>query len=299
MPHKFSASEFIEKNKGNNRPLFRWTVGPSPFGNKILFESCRTFSVLYGDIADGVAVFNTCFRPDALARFQDELGKYGVSCVAADTGSLPLAPKNTGWKFYPPRLRMQSHEVYIDSDLVLLARGSHINKFFSSNKAFANRGINTSLGSNTLDMIKKNIPMQPINAGIFGFPPNYDITDAIIEKSNNWDNWFDEQGLTARLVMMTDHYVIPDPVIFNYHNSEPGILTTYFSKYPEHIYRIKERTDEMEGFHFVTSQKSKENPAWLYYEKKPFGFVNRSNPPVSFKSFQWSRGIATDTIKLA
>lgn len=295
MPHDFSAFKFIEKNKKNKRPLFRWTVGPSPFGNKILFESCRTFSILYGDIADGVAVFNSCFKKDALIKFQDELGKYGVDCVEADFDSLPLKPKNTGWKFYPPRLRMQSHEIFIDSDLVMLARGWHINSFLSSNKSFANKGIGKSFGSQAKDI---NQSFPSINAGIFGFQPGYDIEDVLIKSVDSWDYWFEEQGLTAKLVSMTEHQIIPDPVIYNYHNSNCNILTTYFSKYPIEIYKIKEFTDSMEGFHFVTSKQTDENPAWIYYEKNPFGFVNKKNPPSGFKSFYWSRGEVSKAIKL-
>ena len=297
MPHEFSASAFIERNKNNTRPLFRWTVGPSPFGNKILFESCRTFSILYGDLADGVAVFNSCFDHKTLEKFQKELCKYNVDCIKADIGSLPLQPKHTGWKFYPPRLRMQSHEIFIDSDLVMLARGWHINNFLSSNKSFANKGVIADFGSHTKDIRDENIDFPPINAGIFGFPPKYDINEALIEHIG-WEDWFDEQGLTTRLVVMTEYQIIPDPVIYNYHNCDCGMVTTYFSKYPTEIYRIKERTDEMEGFHFITGNQITENPAWIYYEKKPFGFVNKLHPPKEFKSFYWSTGITANSIKL-
>ena len=69
------CESFIEQNKSNEKPLFRWTAGKSKHYNVILIESIKTFSKLYGDIADGVHTETDLLKPS---------NPYSASKAAAD-----------------------------------------------------------------------------------------------------------------------------------------------------------------------------------------------------------------------
>lgn len=290
--HNNSCAEYIKANKDNNRPLFRWTVGQSKHENIIFLESVRTFRILYGDEADGVAVFNSSFSKKSFDLISKYLKRFKVDCLWADSASLPFKPAMSGWKFYPPRLRIQSHEIFIDSDLVLLSRGMYIDQFLNSDVCMGNCAFGTSYGTYN-GAVRKMMgsSYQGINAGLFGFPPGYDVKPIIEKHFRGWNDWFDEQGLSVMLVVGVKHMLIPPPFVYNYYNDDNTYSKTYRMRYPIDIYRHEIWTDTMEGFHFCTAGAGGLNPAWLHYCSFPFGQVNKdSNRRFVMVGGAWSSG---------
>ena len=285
------CESFIEQNKSNEKPLFRWTAGKSKHYNVILIESIKTFSKLYGDIADGVVVFNSDFPCKNFKCFENYLNKYNIKCIFADEKSLSFAPKNYAWKFYPPRLRIHTHEIFLDSDFILLSKGNHILEFLSGSYAFANTTRLPKFGD-YFDKIKghKSLRGMGINGGIFGFPPNYDIKNIIENNHFGWDNHLNQQGLTAFLVLNIDHKIIPPPYFYNFYNCNCSIITSFKCKFPKNIYKNEEFTDKMEGFHFCTGLSDNINPAWKYYAQKPFGQVNKDRKDLPEDINLWASG---------
>ena len=287
-----SCRDYIEVNKSNSKPLFRWTVGESKHENVIFLESVRTFRLLYGDEADGVAVFNTSFSKRSFELLRKYLVRFNIDCVWADPDSLPFKPAMSGWKFYPPRLRIQSHEIFIDTDLVLLARNMYIDDFLKSNVCLGNCAFGTSYGSYA-GSIRKMMgrKYQGINAGLFGFPPGYDVSPIIIKHFRGWNDWFDEQGLTVMLVVGVKHRLIPPPFVYNYYNDDNTYSKTFKMRYPVDIYKHEVWTESMEGFHFCTAGSGGLNPAWLHYSSFPFGKVNaESSRKFTMVGGAWSSG---------
>jgi len=282
---------YIEKNKSNLKPLFRWTVGKNSQYNVILLESIKTFHLLYGDLADGVLVFNTDFPEKNFNCFVNFCQKYNIDCLYADENSLSIKPCNSAWKFYPPRLRIQSHEVFLDSDFVLLKKGECLLDFFQDNYAFGNTTRLIKFGD-YFDELKKHKSLRGmgINGGIFGFPPNYDIKNYIEKNNKGWKNTLNQQGLTAYLVLNHKHKIIPPPTFYNFYNCNCSIITSFKCKFPKHIYKNKDYTDKMEGFHFCNGMVNQINPAWRYYMKNPFGQVNLNRDGLPDASFWWASG---------
>ncbi len=288
-----TCHEFIEYNKDNKKPLFRWTAGKDNNCHVILFESIKTFKKLYGDIADGVIVFNEDFTKNSFLCFQNYFKDLNINCIYGDSDALPFKPKNAAWKFYPPRLRLQSHEIFIDSDLVLLSKGKYIQDFLNSDHAFANISRLRKFGD-YFEEIKEINPKQlrgmGINSGIFGFPPDYDIKPIIQKKYKGWDNHLNHQGLVASLVLDIKHVMIPPPYIYNYYNCHCSIITSFKCKFPNFIFREKRFTDIMEGFHFCNGNNNNLNPAWKYYSQNPFGKVNENTNELPDKMKSWASG---------
>lgn len=293
------CSDFISANKGNKKPLFRWTVGMSRHENTIFLESVRTMRLLYGDEVDGVAVFNTSFSKKSFSMIKKYLQRFNVDCIWAEEESLPFKPAMSGWKFYPPRLRLQSHEIFIDTDLVLLSRGRYIDKFLKSEVCMGNCAFGTSYGvyeQSVKWMMGRNY--QGINAGLFGFPPEYNVEPIIKKHFQGWNNWFDEQGLTVMLVVGVKHMLIPPPYVYNYYNDENSYSKSFRWKYPVDIYRHEIWTDEMEGFHFCTAGSDGFNPAWLHYCSFPFGEVNKDHDGFKIVGGNWSSGSSRKVVSL-
>ena len=115
------------------KPLFRLTIGPvKEFGLKLLKKNVRLIKKNYPE-ADVVVCFNQ-IDPALLNVDVDKINQLDY------VNSLPYYPKAETWKLYPPRLRMESHEIILDNDILFFKRIPEIDEFLSSNRSLLFEG---------------------------------------------------------------------------------------------------------------------------------------------------------------
>lgn len=173
------------------KPLIRWTIGRvHQYGHKSLDLSIKLINKLYGDAFDYFVCYNSIQR-----RELKYLEKYNVSFIEQDPASLSCTPSGVAWKLYPPRLRMESHELFIDNDLVLFKKLDKINQFLLSNSVIYTEGLFGLYGN-----YKPHVSLRKfLNSGIIGIPPNFNFKAKIEAIIKPWNDYFDEQGLVASI----------------------------------------------------------------------------------------------------
>lgn len=171
----------------SEKPLVRWTVGPSGFRHDdlILHRSVCNFRRIYGDTFDYAICFN--------GRPRSELDGLGVDLVEQKpVGGMP-EPHGVAWKLYPPRLRPHSHELFIDHDLVFVDRLPHIELFLSLPDSFVYT--QCPVGLRNYGAFESAIPEGfRLNSGLFGLPPGFSFDLSAVD---SWGGYFDEQGFVA------------------------------------------------------------------------------------------------------
>lgn len=188
------------------RPLFRVTVGGSvsKYGLDILYKNIRMLKRLYPE-CDIVVCYNNINIKDV-----------GVKKIDQNNylNELEQSPINEMWKFYPPRLRYESHEIIMDNDIVLFKRVPEIDRFLCSNKPLLLEAKYRVYGQFD-SLIPQNLN---INSGIYGLPPFYDFKFEIKElcKGRQWTHWCDDQGVVAALFFKQDYILIGLDSVVNY-----------------------------------------------------------------------------------
>lgn len=191
------------------KPLFRITVGPvKEFGVSLLRKSVRLIKKNYPE-ADIVVCYNQ-IDPAILGSIE----KVNQADFA---DSLPYTPKKECWKLYPPRLRLNSHEIVMDNDILLFRRVPEIDEFLSSHRPLLFEGRFRVYGK------YENLVPQPfaINSGIFGLPPRFDFQQAIKTFCSNdtekaWTQWCDDQGVVGGILLKLDPILIKLESVMNY-----------------------------------------------------------------------------------
>jgi hypothetical protein len=120
-----------------SRALFRWTLGDVFWlGYEILLESIKMAKLHWGDEVDYIVVCNNISK-----QWQNDLTLRGIEWMHADPNALPFPARGYGWKYYPPRLRPDGHELFIDNDLIFLKRSKYVDKFLSGDYTLYNEDI--------------------------------------------------------------------------------------------------------------------------------------------------------------
>ena len=205
----------------------------------ILPLSIECFSALYPDV-------NIVICHNGLNETQrDRIESFGNTLDQKDyEKSLPIKPDAEKWKLYPPRLDLDSHELFIDSDIVITEHIEAIDDFFSSDVTLVYEGVNYLCGQYT--------PTVPhgfkINSGIFGVPPGYDFSKHLInlmEKfSDQWECRFDDQGLIGGTLPYYENFVIVE-------QEEVPCLDNRFNHLP-----LRKGFHLKKGYHFISTKRS-------------------------------------------
>jgi hypothetical protein len=200
------------------KPLIRWTLGEvSDCGFEILLQSIKYWGKIYPQF-DRVVCYNAS-RPDHI----NELRKNGVELLdqieeyVNNHEKYYWKPASCGWKLYPPRLRIDAHEIFCDNDLILLERCDIIDEFLNSNDmVFSCSALRRAFG-----WFARFVPPKlKFNNGMFGVYPLFDLSSKIIEMqklsgNNRWRNFFDEQGLISAIFIKERFKTIPMNDIYN------------------------------------------------------------------------------------
>lgn len=153
------------------KSIVRWTVGGlvEEDGFICLERSIYFWKKNYGEKFN---YFICCNNKKILSKLQTIKG---VNLIDQNdfVDSLPFCPKDTFWKFCPPRLDLKNHEIIIDNDLLVYKKSPTIDWFLSQNK----KAITTAAHIPMHGCFKKPLKNTnlKINTGLLGLPPNFDL----------------------------------------------------------------------------------------------------------------------------
>lgn len=123
-----------------------------------------------------------------------------------------IPPADTAWKFYPPRLTPENHEVFLDNDLLIYSKFTEFSEFVSREDS----AIVSSAHRPFFGTFRPKVEI-PINTGFFGTPPRFDFSskiEGVIESSSGWHDHSDDQGVFCKAVDDLRLIVVPLDVIW-------------------------------------------------------------------------------------
>lgn len=173
----------------NAKPIVRWTIGPlaCKYDDAILRRSIGNFISLYGDIFDYFLCLNG----------RDSFDRLDPRVTLVKQTALANCPEPNGctWKLYPPRIRIESHEIFMDHDIVLVDRIEKIDRFLESSDAFIYTQAASDLGNygRFSDRVREGFRL---NSGLFGLPPGRSLD---LVGVGDWKEYFDDQGFVASI----------------------------------------------------------------------------------------------------
>ena len=204
------------------KPVLRWSVGETTKeGLKCLRMSVKSAIAIYRDRFD----YHICHNGIGKARLE-YLERFPVQFVQQEKHSSELLIKprkgNPCWKLYPPRLARDTHEIFIDNDLILYKPLPMIDEFLGkSDMFFISEAIRRSYGS--FDRLVKHC--YNLNTGLMGLPPGYDfgqeINRSIKERRLAWSNHLEEQGLVSHLLCKKNLGVVTLSQVYVCHEELP------------------------------------------------------------------------------
>lgn len=192
------------------KPIVRWTIGNvSNQGFKCLKHSIDNFIRLYGDKFDYYVCYNN-IKKEKL-NFLNELPINFLN-QHEYVDEIKLKPsEHPCWKLFPPRIKNNIHEIFIDNDLVLYKKLPIINKFLKSKDLL----IITEANNRAYGSFDKFIFLKSkLNTGLFGLYPNFNFKNKINKFINKfelekWEDHCDEQGLVACIFQKENFALIP------------------------------------------------------------------------------------------
>lgn len=254
------------------KPLFRWTCGPvSEQGLDILIESVRKSTQALGvDNFDWLICYNG-FQEEELNRLKKSLTGFPIfyfsqnwtECPIEDNQGYPFGADGnfesngnrcggTLWKVCPARMRMETHEIVMDNDIVLLKKFPQIDEFLRENKVLILEEPIYFYGRYAHLLHDK-----PLNSGFMGFPPKYDFASEIrkVWKANGSlkrISQADEQGLLMATL-----------------SAQPSLRIS-----KEQMVEILAKdnstkiTGEEQGIHFTQANRTSIHHAWQKYKDR-------------------------------
>lgn len=255
------------------KPLFRWSCGPCrKQGLSILAESIKKTTQTLGiDNFDWLICYNG-LNQENIDFIKKSIGDLPVEmfaqnwadCPVDDVPSSPIREDGTYewngnkcggtlWKVCPARIRMESHEIVMDNDIVLLKKFPQIDEFLSSNKALILEEPIRFYGR--YNYLFPSSQTTFLNSGLMGFPPYYDFAQEIRKV---WE----ENGFYKNISQA----------------DEQGLLTYTLDKLPsirikkEQMHEILAKdynaviTGEEEGIHFTQANRIPSHRGWHLYQ---------------------------------
>jgi hypothetical protein len=193
--------------------IVRWTIGPcNRLGLTCLKRSIKSWIKTFGRPSNGIFVCHNGIKTKELDILRDldvdliEQSKY--------KSSLKIPPFDSAWKFYPPRISKDDHEVFIDNDLIVYSKFSELDNFLSRKDAAIVTAAHKPFFGNFQNRIPKE--QDAINTGFFGLPPEFDFGSELNNTIGNqrWETHSDDQGAFCLAVKKLDLIVVPLKVIW-------------------------------------------------------------------------------------
>jgi hypothetical protein len=175
------------------KKIIRWTIGDcSKEGIDCLKKSVKNIVNFYKEKFDYYVCYNNLNK--------NKINKLPVRLLNQEeyVDEITIRPTNNPcWKLYPPRIKMDSYEIFIDNDLVLHKK-INFEQYIKNKSFFITEAYEKSYGTLQYEI---NDPIF-LNSGMFGIPPGFDfkkeINSAIKKFEINWNNsHFEEQAIVA------------------------------------------------------------------------------------------------------
>jgi hypothetical protein len=224
-------------------------------GEEVLHAAIKRFKIVYPEF-DCVVCCNNLLKGQ-LTRLK-ELGvdiheqreedwDYPIVAADAERGWKGWSP-GTGWKFCPPRLRPEGHELWVDNDVIIRERLPKIDEWLESDDTCiisTDHRYDKEYYGAFGDKIPEGVALS---SGLFGFPPHYDLGSEITEKCHEVlqgkpFGYSDDQGLAAWIIHNNKHIVTDNVLVVKQTPKKP---------FPKAI-------------HFTTANRSDENDFWDTY----------------------------------
>ena len=235
------------------RKIARWTLGPvSKDGKDVLCESVNKFQELYPEFERWICYNHTSIEDLNLNAFflKQENTYFLLSDPNPDE---KWEPVGCGWKLVPPRIDINSYELFIDNDVVFTKKIPSINEWLESDLPLISKDIYRIFG-NFDHLVRKDLK---VCAALFGLPPGFDFEQKInqvLGKNPEPLGGFSEQGLTASIVTNEEDWI---------QNSDFYVSTSYNEKFPSPTPSV---------IHFSAVNRSA-HVGWSIYKSKCLKFL--------------------------
>lgn len=269
------------------RPLFRWVVGDvSAEGFYVLSQAIRNIIRIYKNYFDFLICSNAVHE-NSKKNIKKIAEKFDIKIYEQSWLDLPIdqsliskAPnvdrQGTFWKICPPRMRLKSHEIICDNDIILVNPINSIFEFLEKNVILMMKEDAFCVGK-YFPLFKEK---ENYNSGLYGFPPNYNFEEDLKTtwiKNGRYHGllWRDEQGLVTSTLKKHDHITIESDEII--HLFDSGRCSSYDFKIIEEE-KIKTRVMENmkfnefnfskmdKGYHFLGVNRSRHRK-WIEYKR--------------------------------
>lgn len=267
-----------------NKPLWRWTVGSClQQGLDILAESVdRTISAIGEDRFDWMICHNG-LNSDQLSFIEYSIEGRNITletqkwedCAIPDQCGSPIRPDGsfewngnscggTLWKVAPARKRIDTHEIVMDNDIVILKMIPAIEKFLEAQDKVLILEEPIRFYGVYDSFFDLNPPF--LNSGLMGFCPGYDYDAALRKKWKEKTKWCQEQNKNV------PHYNLSQA-------DEQGLLMLTLKDHPnirvgvEYVHEIlgkdygKKITGSEYAIHFTQSNRMPNHHSWLQYKQ--------------------------------
>lgn len=185
--------------------IVRWTVGPCRrTGLVCLKKSVKSWISTFG-VGDGLFICHNGLSEDEVS-FLAGLDVEFVNQTKTKH-EIKVEAFDSAWKFYPPRLSLHDHEIFIDNDLIVYDEFCEIQNFLSRKDSAIVTSAHRAFFGNFPPAISK-----PINTGFFGLPPGFDFgsrINRVIGSGPGWRDHSDDQGVFFNAVECLNLITIP------------------------------------------------------------------------------------------
>lgn len=189
--------------------IVRWTIGNvSNEGMECLKRSVCNFVQLYKNEFRYFICHNNVEEKKIIWS-----SKYNIDLINQEKhiNELDIHPpseKNPCWKLYPPRIDINSYEIFIDNDLIIYKK-IDLEEAIKSNIFIVSEALEKNYGS-----FNKKINTAPnFNSGFFGIPAFFDLRKEINKTISNFNviwsrSHFEEQGLLSYIIKKNKNKII-------------------------------------------------------------------------------------------
>ena len=271
------------------KPLFRWTCGPClQQGLDILAESIdRTTAALGEDEFDWMICYNG-LNSDHVAFLQNVIGDRPIvlepqnwlDCAIPDRCGTPIRPDGsfewngntcggTLWKVAPARKRIDTHEIVMDNDIIMLKAIPMIEEFLDDDKVMILEEPICFYGYYER-FHDRNPPY--LNSGLMGFPPGYDYAAALRQKWEKHTEWSDEEKKKVPLfnISQADEQGLLMLALKDHDNIR--VPVEYMTEVLGKDYN-KKITGSEYAIHFTQANRMPRHHCWLQYQQIISGAV--------------------------
>lgn len=257
------------------KPLFRWSIGDISTKESffVLKESVKFLKKTYQNNFEYAICYN--IKDNIKFKFLQEISnKYEVKLIEQNWKDAPIpdnipnfnqksfidSSKQSGslWKYCPNRISEDSHEIFIDNDVIITKKIKVIDDFLNDNLVLLSKDNTRFFGR--YDFLHQE--KVAYNSGIIGLPPFYDLHKRIYKVWNNYKlynlSFADEQGLVTFVLSNEKHFLID--------TNEVGIFHyDYYFDGQNKINYSKINFSKFKGFHFVGINRRKKHEGWNHY----------------------------------